>query len=87
MFSDTECFIVFLARCPREREVVVVLWYIIHRIDYFSDDFWKTSAAENTLTIILGGKQISRDGKHDDVLVRTYVIHHVSCVTSHPLRD
>lgn len=56
MFSDSEYFIVFLARCPREREVVVLLWYIIHRTDYFSDDFWKTSAAENTLTIILGGK-------------------------------
>ena len=55
---------------------------------WFLEDFcsWEyPSAAENTLTIILGGKQINRDGKHDDV--RTYVIHHVSCVTSHPLRE
>lgn len=52
MFSDTEYFIVFLACCPREREVVVLLQYIIHRTDYFSDNFWKNSAAENTLAII-----------------------------------
>lgn len=67
MFSDTEHFRVFLAGCPTEKEVVVLLWYIVHRTDYFFDDFWKTSAAENILTIILGGKQLNRDGKHDEV--------------------
>ena len=66
MFPDTECFIVFLARGPGEREVVAPLLYVIHRTDSISDDFWKTSAAENTVTIILGGKQINSDGKHDD---------------------
>lgn len=73
----------FSAHCPREKEVIVLLWYTIHRTYYFSYDFWKTSAAENILTFILGGKQLNRDGKHDDVWAHTYVIHNVSCVTSH----
>lgn len=67
MLSDTEYFIMFLACCSSEKEVIVLLWYVIHRTDYFSDDLWKTSAAENTVTITLGSKQINMHGKQDDV--------------------
>lgn len=87
MLLDTEYFIVFLARCSSEREVVVLLWYVIHRTDYFSDYLWKISAAENTVTITLGSKQINMHGKQDDVWVCTYVTQETWRITSHPLWD